>query len=548
MPATQISFVGAPRGSLSSIRVVGSRSGRHGGRLRSYSSAAGSSFLPGKPFTPDEHVTVRARWRNGKRTVTLSTHFKIAQPVAPPTAELPMTSGTPDDVQDFRSLPELHPPRVTVHQPASTSSAPGYVFAAPLLGPGQHGPMVFDSAGNLVWFRALSGTQSAADFQTQVFHGKNNLTWWQGKTTILGYGLGEGVIVNANYKTVAVVKAGNGLSMDEHEFTVLPSGAAIITAYDPVRRNLAGIGGASSGIAVDCAVQEIDIHTGLVMWEWHSLGPIDIAQSYSQPPASPEGFFDYFHLDSVQALRDGNFLISARNTSSAYKIDARSGGVIWQLGGKKSSFTLGTGAPFAYQHDVRLLGTDMLSVLDDEGGPLLTPPSRGELIRLDTKTRTATLVTQLVRSIGPLTTSSQGNLQALATGGWMIGWGALPNLTEYDAHGQIVYDAQLPAGESSYSVYREPWAGQPSEPPQIAASTSGATTTAYASWNGATTVLSWQLLAGSSSAHLSVVSSAPRSGFESTLTAPAAAFVQVRALSASGKVLASSTTIAPTVS
>jgi Arylsulfotransferase (ASST) len=542
---TQISFLGANRGSLVSVTVVGSRSGRHGGRLRYYSSAAGASFVPRTPFLADEHVSVHARWRSARHTVRLTTHFKIAQPVAVPSGELPSTAGTAADVQSFHTLPELHPPKVTVNQPAGAASAPGYVFATPYLGPGQHGPMIFDNAGNLVWFRTLSGTQHAADLQTQVFHDKNNLTWWQGKTIIDGYGLGEDVIANANYKTVAVVKAGNGLAADEHEFLVTPNGSAIVTAYDPVRQNLAGVGGASSGIAVDCVAQEIDIHTGLVMWEWHSLGHVDIAQSYSTAPASPDGQFDYFHLDSIQLLHEGNLLIGARNTWAAYEISARTGQIIWQLGGKRSTFALGAGVPFAYQHDVRLLAGGEVSLFDDEGAPAVSPPSRGELIKLDAKTHTATLVSQLVRTIGPPDTAGQGDMQALANGGWMIGWGGLPNLTEYDAHGQIVYDAQLPAGENSYRVYREPWAAQPSDPPDLAAGTSGATTTVYASWNGATTVASWQLLSGSSSAHLSVVSSTPRSGFETTLTTTAAAFVQVRALSASGKVIGTSKPIAP---
>ncbi len=128
----------------------------------------------------------------------------------------------------------------------------------------------------------------------------------------------------------------------------------------------------------------------------------------------------------------------------------------------------------------------------------------------------------------------------------MVGWGGLPNFTEFDAAGQVVYDAQLPRGENSYRVYREPWNGQPAHAPAIAALTSGATTTVYASWNGATTVASWQLLTGTSAAHLSAVSTTPHTGFETTIPAPAGAFFQVRALSASGRVLGTSKTVAPT--
>lgn len=545
MPHTQISFLGAAAGALSQIQVVGSRSGRHGGHLRSYSSTLGTSFIPSKPFAANEHVSVRARLRTGKSTTLLSTHFKVANPTAVPLTAFPTTPGTAADIQSFRSVPEMHPPTIIVHQSAGAGGTPGYLFATPFLGPGQHGPMIFDDAGNLVWFRALGGGQDAADLRTQVFHGKNDLTWWQGRTIQLGYGLGEDVIANANYKTVAVVRAGNGLQADEHEFNLTPQGAAFVLAYSPVQANLTSAGGPAQGIAVDGVIQEIDIHTGLVMWEWHSLGHVDPAESYSKLPAVASTPYDYFHINSLIADHNGNLLISARNTWGIYDVNGRSGAIIWRLGGKKSTFTPGTGVPFAYQHNATWLSKDKISVFDDEGAPPVAPPSRGEIIKLDTKAKTATLLSQLVRTGGPLLTTSQGNFQALPGGGSMIGWGGLPNFTEFDAHGQVIYDAQLPAGENSYRVYREPWAGQPSEAPALTASTSGATTTAYMSWNGATTVASWQLLGGTSTVRMSVIASAPRTGFETTLSAPAAALVQVRALSASGKVLATSKALAP---
>ena len=544
MPRTQISFLGAAATALSQIQVVGSRSGHHSGHLHSYSSALGASFIPSKPFLANEHVRVSARLREGRTTVLLTTHFKIASPVTVPRTPFPTTPGTAADIQSFHSQPTLHPPTVTVHQSAGGASAPGYIFAAPFFGPGQYGPMIFDNAGNLLWFRPLAAGLDATGFRTQVFHGKNNLTWWQGRTIQLGYGLGEDVIADANYKVVAVVRAGNGLQADDHEFNVTPQGAAFVTAFSPVQANLTSAGGPAAGVVVDSVIQEIDIHTGLVMWEWHSLGHVDPSESYSKLASAPSTPYDYFHVNSIVGDHDGNLLISARNTWALYEIDGRSGAIIWRLGGKKSSFTLGPGVQFAYQHDATWQAKDEIGLFDDEGAPPVAPPSRGELIKLDTKVKTATLVSQLVRTSGPLATASQGNVQALPGGGFMVGWGGLPNLTEFDAHGQIVYDAQLPAGESSYRVYREPWAAQPLEAPALSASTSGATTTVYASWNGATTLASWQLLAGGSAAHMNVVASAPRSGFETTLNVAAAAFVQVRALSASGKVLATSKALA----
>ncbi|HEV7163656.1 MAG TPA: arylsulfotransferase family protein [Solirubrobacteraceae bacterium] len=545
MPHTQISFLGASPASLSAISVVGSRSGRHRGHLRSYAAATGASFIPSRPFVPNEHVTVSVRWRNGSSTVKLSTHFKVAQPVAVSMTGFPATPGTPAEVQSFNSQPTLHPPTVVVHQAAGTASAPGYIFAAPFLGPGQYGPMIFDSAGNLVWFHPVSAGEDAADFQTQVYHGKNDLTWWQGRTIALGYGLGEDVIADANYRTVAVVHAGNGLQADEHEFDLTPQGTAYILAYSPVQTNLTAAGGAAHGVAVEGVIQEIDVHTGLVMWEWHSLAHVGVAQSYSKPSAIASTPFDYFHINSLSTDSQGNLLISARNTWTVYDLDGHSGQVIWRLGGKAGSFTLGPGVAFAYQHNAAWLPDGQISLFDDEGSPPVEPPSRGEVITLDEHAKTATLATQLIRSDGPLATTSQGDVQALPGGGWMVGWGGLPNFTEFDAQGQVVFDAQLPAGENSYRVYRLPWAAQPLQAPALAAVTSSATTTAYASWNGATTVVSWQLLSGSSTAKLTPAATVARRGFETAIAVPAAPLVEVRALSASGKVIGTSKALAP---
>jgi hypothetical protein len=549
MPGTQISFLGAGAGSLSAISVVGSRTGPHRGRLRAYASATGESFLPARPFAAGEHVAVRATWRapDGRRE-RLRTSFTVALPAAVPLTEFKSAPGTAADVQNFVSAPQLHPPVVTVHTPGGAASAPGYVFATPFLGPGQWGPMIFSADGRLVWFRPLPDGQDAADLRTQVLHGREDLTWWQGRTITLGYGLGEDVIADANYHTVAVVRAGNGLQADEHEFTITPQGAAYITAYSPVRTSLASVGGSSDGIAVDCAVQEIDIHTGLVMWEWHSLGHVALAESYSHPPADPSGAFDYFHINSLALDSHGNVLVSARNTWALYEVDHHTGAIAWRLGGKRSTFKLGEGVAFAYQHHATWLAPDVIGVFDDEGAPPVQPPSRAEVVHIDTGSRSATLVTQFVRTSGPLATSSQGDLQQLPNGSWMVGWGGLPNFTEFGPHGEIVYDAQLPAGENSYRVYRLAWDGQPAEPPAIATRPAtvagGPPVTVYASWNGATTVASWQLLAGESPTSLSPLATVPSSGFETAIPAPLAGSYEVRALSAAGRVLGTSKAVA----
>jgi Arylsulfotransferase (ASST) len=545
LPKTQISFLGAVKNNLKDIAVVGSSSGPHNGQLRSYVSQTGASFIPAHAFTPGEHVIVSAKYAYSDRTETLSDSFTVAHPVAVSQVQFPSTPGTAADVQHFYSRPELQPPAVTVNVPASAAkSAPGYIFATPYLGSGQYGPMIFNSAGQLVWFRPMPKEEDAADLTVQSYEGKRDLTWWQGRTILLGYGEGEDVIANSNYQTVATVRAGNGLLADEHEFTISPQGSAYITAYSPVETNLSSDAGPSRGIAVEGVVQEIDIKTGLVMWEWHSLSHIPLSASHSPAPDASNTPFDYFHINAIDPEYNGHLLISARNTWGIYELNMHTGAVEWTLGGKRSTFKLGPGVQFAFQHYIRRVSADEVALFDDEGSPEVKPPSRGEIIHLNFKTRTATLTRQLIRTIGPLQTASQGDVQQLPGGGWMVGWGGLPNFTEFNSKGEIVYDAQFPVGSDSYRVYREDWSGQPTEPPAIVASTTGATTSVFASWNGATNVASWQLLAGSSPTSLKAVSSTPSTGFETRLMTSVASYVQVAAVSATGETLSTSRVIA----
>jgi hypothetical protein len=70
-------------------------------------------------------------------------------------------------------------------------------------------------------------------------------------------------------------------------------------------------------------VQEIDIATGRVVFEWHSYPSVPEKDSVISPPTTPDTSYDYFHLNAIDVDTDGNLLVSARNTSTVYKLDRR---------------------------------------------------------------------------------------------------------------------------------------------------------------------------------------------------------------------------------
>src|SRR6185437_3264331 len=329
---------------------------------------------------------------------------------------------------------------------------------------------------------------------------------------------------------------------DLHEFQITPRGTALLTVYDAMECDLAGAGGPAHGAVADTLVQEIDLATGLVRFEWHSLDHVPLSDAYVSPlPGSLKEPFDFFHINSIDTMQDGSLLIDARNTWAAYDVDRRTGQVRWRLGGRRSSFAMGAGTGIAYQHDAREQPNGNITFFDNGATPKAHPQSRAIELALDTRKMTATLVRREEHRPA-LVAGSQGNTQALPGGDWMVGWGESPWMTEYGPGGQVLFDAHLPEHWESYRVFRQAWSGRPAVPPVFALVRSGSRATVYASWNGATVVAGWRVLAGPAANALSPVGGAPGAGFETAIALPAAParFVQVQALDATGAVLGAS--------
>lgn len=437
-------------------------------------------------------------------------------------------------VQRFVSRPDLQPPAVRVDVRRRGASR-GKVFLGPKVGPGQRGPMIVDGRGQLVWFRPLPGRELAFDVRAQRYRGRQVLTWWQGRVQH-GHGHGVGMIADRSYRVIARVRAvGAGLGADLHEFKLTPRGTALITVYRLVHRDLRSVGGSRDGIAVDSIVQEIDVRSGRLLFEWHSLDHVGFDESYWRRPKTSDELYDYFHVNSIDVERNGNLLISARNTSALYEIDRRTGRVLWRLGGKRSDFRLGRGVAFRGQHDARRLPDGTITLFDNGFPPLPGGESRVITLRLNRKARTATLVHSVKHPLAPHS-HSQGGEQILPNGNTFVGWGgAIPNFSEYAPSGRMVWDAHFGSKKATtYRAYRMPWTGLPHDRPAVAVRGRRV----FASWNGATEVASWRLLGGRRPNALRPIGHGRRTGFETALRAPSLPpFMRVEALDASGAVL-----------
>ena len=543
-PATQISFLGSSGTRVRDVRVVGSSSGRHAGVLRAYSTGTGESFLPARQFSAGERVTVGASVVVAGRSRRASTSFTIAHQAAASQKEFPINPGNPRAVQHYVSAPQLTPSTVTITTPAGSAATPGYLFLAPYQGEGSPGPMIADQNGGLVWFHPLAAGEAATNFSVQRYDGQPVLVWWQGRIVQLGFGEGEDVIYDDSYRQVASVRAGNGYRADLHEIRLTPQGTAWIDAFDPIQMNLSAVHGAGDGALSDSVVQEIDVKTGLVMWEWHALGHIPIAESKNPVPTG--GYpWDYIHINSADPGTAGDVLLSARNSWTLYDVDMHSGGFIWRLGGSHSSFKLGPGARFYWQHDAEFQPGGLISLFDNGSDPPEEKQSRGLLLAPNLAHHTVSLAKQFTNPTTTLLSESQGNVQSLPGGNWLLGYGRLPNFTEFDASGHVLLDGALGANVQNFNTFISTWTARPAAPPSLVVHAQGASTlTAAVSWNGATDVSSWRLLAGSSPSALSAVATAARTGFQTTITAATnGPYLAAQALDGSGAVIGQSPTV-----
>lgn len=463
----------------------------------------------------------------------------------------------------YFSRPDLHPPKLLAlrRPPGAKLAGGGYFMTAnfynlnsptPIIG--QSGPLILNNQLQPVWFKPVPKDVVANNLQAQTYQGKPVLTYWQGVVTNLGATVsGQYVVLNQHYQTVATLTGSNGWILSLHDFQI-SGNDAWVTAYKVVPgQNLTAYGGSANGQVLDVAVQEYNLTNGQLLKSWDALNPggtpnIPLSQSQQKPPSS--GPWDAYHINSIQVIGSNEFLVSMRNTWAAYLVNASTGQIIWTLSGnpKLSSFTVPANARFQWQHDVGMSGNEV-TVFDDSCCAVLgakkfgkpSGPSRGLILKLNTSNRTASFVAQYTRG-KHFNAFFLGSTQILSNHNVLVGWGSQPYFTEFGKGGKVLLDVRWPGPDLSYRVLLQNWVGLPLSPPNGAARKSKGKAYVYASWNGATRVVAWRVLAGSSKGKLKVVvRRRGKKGFETSIPVSGSySWFQVQALGRSGRVLGTS--------
>ncbi len=487
-------------------------------------------------------------------------------PVAP---RVTVTSATPAGVTTPKLIIKSEDPKAHLNG--------GDIFAGVKydLGPPPNGSAtgadIVDNQGRQIYFAPAASGTHVTDVKAQMYKGQRVLTFWQGGAGFNnpGVGAGDDYIYNQHYKLIRTIHAhgsesGTPLMADQHEFLLTPGNSAIIVAYaekkinaNPYRPSGDTVD-RSKQVTFDCVIQEINLDTAQVVFEWHSLNHVSPGRSHqplpgdSGTPGDASAPWDYFHINSVKVDSDHNLIVSGRHTWAFYKINRHTGATMWQVqtgltnGGKyttgaQSNFKIGPGAAFSWQHDPEPLGNNEYRIFDNNSNQAFPPPfapAHVLTLKLNMANHTATNLGH-INFNGSKVAGSQGNSQQLSASHVFVGWGAGGDITEVNAQRQQIFDAAFQGnGFNTYRAYKSDWVGTPTASPTVTMNTVNGNKQMDVVWNGANTVANWRILGGSNPQNMAQIAVTKWNGLDTAFRLSSyPAFVKAVALNPSGKVL-----------
>ena len=436
----------------------------------------------------------------------------------------------------FHTHPAFHPSPFCV---SGRSSADGNVLVTPRRMPrapkGQNAAMIVSTAGKLLWYQRRK--ERVYDLKTVTYRGRPHLAFH----VRTGKADGEYELRDARYRVVKRIKFGRPFRSDLHELQLTDAGTAYIGAYRRLRIR-------GTGVVTEYVVREIDVETGRVLFQWHSLDHVPLSDTYLPQPR--RGTWDYFHGNSIEPPTPGDptVIVSSRNTSSVYGIDRATGNLRWTLGGKRDDFGVARGATrFCAQHDARRLADGDVTVFDNGGRGNTErgcPRHAARVMRfeLDHANRQARLVASLTsRGSGgagaALFPVGFGSAAMQPGGSMLVAWGTSGMVTDVTPEGRAQFTLHLP--NASYRAAYGRWVGRPGGRPLLAVRRRRGGVDAWASWNGATEIAHWRLLTGNDRNRLRATGGRVRfADLETRLRlARTPRFVAVQALDARGREL-----------
>ncbi|KAF7542553.1 hypothetical protein G7Z17_g11480 [Cylindrodendrum hubeiense] len=413
--------------------------------------------------------------------------------------------------QTFRSTDIVAPLfQVNTFDPDLVDEA-GYIFLTVEFA-GTSGPAIFSSKDLSLVYADLKYSRSF-DARAQDRDGAIYLTFIEN---------GDCHVFDGSYqKQFSVTAKGLGRTTraDLHEFQFTGQGTAIMSVYQDIKYNMTTLGGEDDGLLTDAIFEEVELENNQVLNLWRASNHFNLSDTYVRY-GPDKGFmgsdgFDWFHINSIYKSKYGDYLISSRALSMIALLDGETGTPKWVLGGKHNQFkdlSGGNATKFANQHNARFVQRNESRISFFDNHVLTTGPcnhrncSRGVVVELDYDAMTVQLIEEFYHP-QQVSSGSEGSVQALRNGNFLVGWGLNPGFTEHLPNGTVVMDVQRGAlpnvagvepdvNMTVYRAWKMNWVGRPQWGPDIASVSQHnmtANATIYVSWNGNTDIDRWEV-------------------------------------------------------
>ncbi|KAJ5792572.1 uncharacterized protein N7503_008550 [Penicillium pulvis] len=458
-----------------------------------------------------------------------------------------------DDFIKYRTLPNHRIIKWNITHYDRSAIAPGYWFTAPYwnwLGdteskqwvPYQTGPHIFDQDGVLVW----AGSQESDNRPSQDFQmidlatagvpgseGQKYMAWILGYEPYNPVTNGSVMIYDNHYNEERNITFSSS-EIDAHEFNVIEHGTKALMILDSVEvQTLEDFGQPEVSTRMKgTGFVELDLlgpgnMTPQRIVDWRACGKVGLDESYVTNIAYLDS--DFMHANSVEKSPYGDYLLSARHTSTIYLISGQDGHIIWRLGGKKNNFA--KDFDFFGQHDARFIAVNetnyVISLMQNGaiGLNVQQNVSSAMYVNVDVVRMKATLLRQYMRPDGG-STERRGNMQTLPNTNVFAHWSAQSYISEFSADGRLLMEAKFASKRfDSYRCYKYPWVGRPSSPPTLLSESYGIdghelSTVFHVSWNGATDIAHWRFFAqANSTSNRTEIGTVQKDGFETSFIA-----------------------------
>jgi hypothetical protein len=276
--------------------------------------------------------------------------------------------------------------------------------------------MILNTMGEVICYRNVP---IGNDFK---LHPNGTISLWNGT---------KWLILNSSLQIIDSVSCVNGIETDNHDFLILANGHYLLIGKQSETKDLSAkkyfnqlhpIAGSKRAKVKYDVIQELDKNKKLV-YQWNSKDHFkleDADRFYLTDTAT----VDVTHFNSIDVDAEGSILVSARFFNEVFKINKKTGSIMWRLGGKYNTLTLlNNPKSFLGQHDARFTGQNTFTLFDNgHTYDSLKQNARVLEYEINETLKTAKVIGEYSNP-GNIYSQAAGNVQRIKNGYTLVNYG-----------------------------------------------------------------------------------------------------------------------------